>query len=160
MQPNHRGYEARITNQRLLNKIPHSWPEKLLGFAEKFYRGGPRQQAGGGAALDQFVNGGFATVTVTEGPAVHIHRHELVSSFGFHVAGKLHGVIQSFFAVFQAILDAVANRLRDQPAKFRTECAANRIPAQRQWQGCLLIHHTPKSITRCRPIFGKISCPS
>src|ERR1035438_10482853 len=79
----------------------------LLG--EKFDRGWAGQNACGGAALDQFADGFLALFAVAQGPLVDIHADKFVGEFGVHVAGKLHGVIERFFAMFQAVADAIAD---------------------------------------------------
>src|SRR5208282_1002146 len=57
----------------------------------------------------------------------------------FHVARQLHGVVQSFFAVLQAVLDAIFNRLSDLQTKSRTKRAANSVPAKRKREASLLV---------------------
>src|SRR5208282_1494976 len=67
---------------------------------------------------------------VAEGPAIHIHADKLVGEFGIHVASKLHGVVEGFFAMFEAVSDAVANGLRDQAAQFVAQSPAHGVATQ------------------------------
>ena len=131
-----------------------------LCFAKEFDRSRAREQAGRGAAIDQFADGLFAAIAVAEGPFVDVHGDEFVSGLGFHVAGELHGVIEGFFAMFEAVFNAVADGTRDLAAEFRTEGSTNGIAAKRQGKTVCSCHQTPRSMTRCRPSFGNSNCPS
>src|SRR6267378_6586577 len=102
--------------------------------AEEFHRRRGGKQTGFRAALDQFSYGLLAFFAVAERPFVDVHADKLVGKLGVHFAGELHGVVQGFFAVLEAVGDAVANSLRDLPADLRTQGAADGVAAERKRQ--------------------------
>src|SRR5260370_26199630 len=87
-----------------------------LSFAEEFDRCRGWQKTSLGTAQDEFAHGLLAFFAVSERPLVDVHSDELIGEIGVHVTGKLHGVVQSFFAVLEAVGNTVADRLGDLPA--------------------------------------------
>src|ERR1700683_2793063 len=72
--------------------------------------------------------------TVIERSLVHVHPDKAVSSLRIKIAGKLHRVGQSLFAMLERILNAVAQRTVYGRNQLRAQRAANRVPSQRQRQ--------------------------
>src|SRR5260370_36918437 len=103
-----------------------------LFFAEKIDGGWFRQQASLGATLDQLYYGLPALFAVAQSPFVHVHADKLVGQFGVHVAGELHGIVQSFFAVLYAVGNTVADGLGDMRAQVRPEGGGSGITANRE----------------------------
>src|ERR1700688_1611946 len=89
--------------------------------------------------MDQFGDGLFATVAVSEGPPVDVHGDKFIGSIGFHVAGELHGVIKGFFAVFEAVFHAIANSARNLAPELRPKRSTNGIAPERQGEIGLLM---------------------
>ena len=57
---------------------------------------------------------GFASViAIIQGTLVDIHANEFIGLLGVEVAGELHGVSQSFFAMIDAVLNTLAQRVAD-----------------------------------------------
>src|SRR5271168_1801279 len=76
---------------------------------------------------------GLAPVwTIIQRPLVHIHPNEPVGGLRIEIAGELHGIGQSLFAMFQSILNAVAQCPVDSRYKLRAKRAADRVSPQ--WQ--------------------------
>src|SRR6266700_2964326 len=73
-------------------------------------------------------------LTVVDGAFVHIHPHETVGCPLVEIAGKLHGVSQSFLTMVERILDAVAQSVRDRTDQLRPKLATDRVPTQRKRQ--------------------------
>ena len=65
---------------------------------------------------------------------VHIHADELLRQRLFHVARKLHGIVQRFFAIVQRVLDAVAHQAAAFRLNVRIERAEQRVGAKGQRQ--------------------------
>src|SRR5277367_303229 len=103
----------------------------FLLFAEEFDVRRAREQTSRGSAFDQGFDRLFAALAIAEGPAVDVHADKLVGNFGLHITGKLHGIVQSFFAVFEAVFDAILNGFSDLQAKSRTQSFAHGVSAKR-----------------------------
>src|SRR5260370_38689692 len=91
-----------------------------LFFAEKIDGGWFRQQASLGATLDQLYYVLPALFAVAQSPFVHVHADKLVGQSGVHVAGELHGIVQSFFALLSAVGITFADGLVDWPVSMRS----------------------------------------
>jgi len=93
--------------------------QKLL--FQIFDGGGTGEEAGGGAAFDEFADGFLAFFAIAKSPLVDVHADKLVGKFRVHVAGELHGVVQGFVAMPKAISHTVANRTGNQPSGIRAK---------------------------------------
>src|SRR6266436_653947 len=113
--------------------------EPFLGFAKKLDFRWAWKKTSFGAAGYQLFHRLPALFAVAERPIVDVHAHELVGEVGVHLAGELHGVVQSLFPVFQTVRNAVTNCLGDTATQLRAQCAANGVPSQRQRQTGLLL---------------------
>ena len=100
---------------------------------------GAGQKAGGGALFDEGADGLLAAIAVPEGPAVDVHADKLVGDFGFHIASELHGVVQGFFAVLEAVFDAIFNGFSDLQTEGRPQGTADGISTQGKRETRLLI---------------------
>src|SRR5271170_2536883 len=65
----------------------------FLLFAEKFDVRRAGKQASRSSAFNQGLDRLLATFAIAERPAVDVHADKLIGNFGFHVAGKLHGIV-------------------------------------------------------------------
>src|SRR5690242_10875633 len=108
-------------------------------FAEEFDCSWCGEQTCFCTALNELSHGLSALLAIAEGPFVDVHPHELIGQFRVHLARKLHGVVQCLFAMFEAVGNAVANRLSDLPADLWPESPANSVAAERERQAGLLL---------------------
>ena len=53
-------------------------------------------------------DGVAALVSVVEGPMIHIHANELICQLSPHIAGEIEGVLNRFWSVIKAVLDALS----------------------------------------------------
>lgn len=110
-----------------------------LGLGKEFDRGGAREDSGGGSAGDELLNGLAAAFAVAEGPFVDVHADELIGDVRFHVARKLHGVLERVLAMLKAVLDALADGLGNEAAKRKAERLADGVAAERERKTGLLL---------------------
>ena len=80
-----------------------------------------------------------ALFAVAEGPFVHIHAYKSIGEFQVHLSGELHGVIQRFFAVLQAIGNAVPDGFRDLAPKTWSQGFADGVASERKRQTRLFL---------------------
>ena len=81
----------------------------------------------------QLANGLFPVFAVIERALVHVHAHEAVCQLRVKIAGKLHGILESRFAMIQRVLDAVAQRLGNGEHASSPGCDESRCrPAARE----------------------------
>src|SRR5438034_10251779 len=110
-----------------------------LLFAEEFNNGRFWEKPGSGAAHNQFFDRLPALFAVAEGPFVHIHAYKSIGEFQVHLSGELHGVIQRFFAVLQAIGNAVPDGFRDLAPKTWSQGFADGVASERKRQTRLFL---------------------
>ena len=96
----------------MLRAIMHH-PVRAESVGEELDRVGADEKPSFGAARNQFLDGLFSFFAVAERPFVDVHSDELIGKLGFHIASKLHGVLQCVFAMVETVLDTVANGFCD-----------------------------------------------
>src|SRR5271170_5696327 len=114
-------------------------PNASGGFGKEFDFERRGHESRRSPAGEEFAHGATPFVAVIERPAVHVHADELVGELGVHVAGELHGVLESRFAVPERIADALPDDARHLTAHLGTKSAANRVCAERQRQARLFL---------------------
>ena len=102
----------------------------LVGLADEVNVGAMGDDAAIVAHGEQLTNGVFAVFAVVEGALVDVHADEAIGERGFEVAGELHGVGESFFAVVERVLDAVAEGVGGGEESFSAEGAADGVAAE------------------------------
>src|SRR5690349_24964561 len=90
----------------------------------KIHFGFVRNYAGLVAHIEQAPDGFAAILAVIECALVYIHADEPVGGRRVEVAGKLHGIGKSFFAMLQRVLDAVAKSVGDGRHQVCAQAAA------------------------------------
>src|SRR5882762_11913706 len=101
-----------------------------LFFAEEFDGRRTGQEAGFGAARYQFLYGFLAFFAVAERPVVDVHADKFIGELSVHFAGELHGVVQGFLAVLEAVGNAVADGLCDLTADLWTQRASHGVASE------------------------------
>src|SRR5215831_7872773 len=120
-----------------LGHLVPGWKDLRIAKELHLHRTG--QQSRLCAAFNQLGHRGFAFFAVSESPFIYVHSHELVRQLAFHVARKLHCILQRVVAVFKAIFHAVANRFRDEPPHFGPQRPLHRVSPERQRQSRRLL---------------------
>src|SRR6202451_2066737 len=82
--------------------------------------------------VEQAAHGFAAIGAVVQCALIDVHADKLVRRLRIQIAGKLHGVRQSSFAMVKPVLNAVTQRGRDRRHEFRAKRAANDVAAY--WQ--------------------------
>src|SRR5271154_6572495 len=70
--------------------------------------------------------------TIVERSFVYVHADEAICGLGVQIAGKLHGIGQSFFAVLECVLNAVAQSGVDRGNQRGAKRAADGVSTERQ----------------------------
>src|ERR1700751_991662 len=89
------------------------------------------------AEREEFADGFASVVAVVQGALVDVHSDEFVGEDRIEVAGELHGVFECFVAVFETVLDAVAQSVRDGEHEVFAEGAADGVASERKRQAGL-----------------------
>src|SRR5882762_7767349 len=110
-----------------------------LYFAEEFDGRRAGEEAGFGAARYQFLYGFLAFFAIAERPVVDVHADKFIGELGVHFARELHGVVQGFLAVLQAVGNAVPDGLRDLTADLRAQRTSHGIASERKRQACFFL---------------------
>src|SRR5580765_5414669 len=79
--------------------------------------------AGFVAHVEQASDGFAAVGSVVEGAFVHVHADECIGGLRVEIAGELHGISQRFFAVIEAILNALAESSGNDGHELRPHCS-------------------------------------
>src|SRR6185436_19375792 len=99
----------------------------------------PRQDAGGGAAIEEEGDGAAPFGAVVARPLVDVHADEAVGAAALEAPPELHGVGDRLLAVTEAVLDARPEE-RGHPAnRLLAEVLAHGVPAERQRQSGLAL---------------------
>jgi len=73
------------------------------------------------AHIEELADGFAAVVAVVDGAVVDVHADEAVGHRGVEIAGELHSILESLFAVIEGMLDAVAQGIGGDELDLRAE---------------------------------------